>query len=57
MIKRAKDVTYTNKLVTERGIMDVKSVSTDTEAETTLISTDGDTLIFGLYEKVETLDA
>ncbi|MEU8792178.1 hypothetical protein [Streptomyces sp. NPDC048643] len=56
MFKRAKDVTYTDRLVTEAGIMDVRTVATDMIAFTTMIGNADDTLIYGAYEQVETLD-
>jgi len=57
MQKRAKDVTYGDKLVTESGITDVTTVDTDMEAGTTMIgSGDGLPTIYGATERVETLD-
>jgi altronate dehydratase len=56
MLKRAKDVTYGETLVTEGGLMPVRTVASDMYALTTMISNGADRFIFGAYEEVETLD-
>lgn len=56
MIKRAKDVTYGDTVVTETGLMTVECVASDMYAMTTMLRSGTDRLIFGAYEKIETLD-
>ena len=56
MNKRAKDVTFGEILVTESGLMPVRSVASDMYAMTTLISNGEDKFLFGAWETVETLD-
>jgi hypothetical protein len=56
MIKRAKDVTLGDVLVTEAGLTDVKTVSTDMITGTTMIGWGRDALIFLPHEQVETLN-
>ncbi|MFE2245241.1 hypothetical protein [Streptomyces lavendulae] len=55
MIKRAKDVTYTNILVTDEGLMEVKAVDTDMEI-TEIKGAWGAKHTFGAYDMVETLN-
>ncbi|MEU6684427.1 hypothetical protein [Streptomyces sp. NPDC046832] len=55
MFKRAKDVTLGDILVTEAGLTDVKTVSTDMVTGTTMIGWGKDALIFLPHEEVETL--
>jgi hypothetical protein len=57
MIKRAKDVTHTNVLMTEGGLMPVKEVITDMDAEVTEIRGEGGAwVICHPYSMVETLN-
>ncbi|MEV7425210.1 hypothetical protein [Streptomyces sp. NPDC091212] len=57
MQKRAKDITYGDKLVSMDGIVDVTSVDPDMDAGTVLVG-HGDThpTIYGITETVETLN-
>ncbi|WP_327253178.1 hypothetical protein [Streptomyces sp. NBC_01244] len=58
MIKRAKDVTYGDVIVTPTpGLMVAKSVASDMYAMKTTIKNGDDAVTFGAYDKVETLDA
>jgi len=56
MLKRAKDITLGNVLVTESGLMEVKTVSTDMISGTTMVGWGVNALIFNPYERVETLE-
>jgi hypothetical protein len=56
MIKRAKDVTYGETLVTESGLMPVKCVASNMYTMETVIRNGDDRFTFGAYEPVETLD-
>jgi hypothetical protein len=57
MMKRAKDLTYMDKLITEAGIAEVHTVDTDMDAGTVLVGVVNTLpLIFGAEERVETLD-
>ncbi|CAD80120.1 gp52.1 [Streptomyces phage phiBT1] len=56
MKKRAKDVTLGDVVVTESGLMDVKTVSTDMIVGTTMLGWGPNALIFEPYEEVETVD-
>ncbi|MER7688351.1 hypothetical protein [Streptomyces sp. NPDC097610] len=56
MQKRAKDVTFGEILVTESGLMPVRSVASDMYAMTTMIRNGDDKFMFGSHETVETLD-
>jgi hypothetical protein len=56
MIKRAKDVTYTNILVTTEGLMPVKTVATNMFAGVTEIRGEGGFMVaVDPYSLVETL--
>jgi hypothetical protein len=58
MIKRAKDITYGDVVVTPApGLMVVKSVASDMYEMKTTIKNGDDKVTFGAYDKVETLDA
>ncbi|MFB7919349.1 hypothetical protein [Streptomyces sp. NPDC056061] len=56
MTKRAKDICYGDKIMTESGVADVQTVDPDTESGTVLIGC-GDALptIYGITEAVEVL--
>ncbi|MFD7257811.1 hypothetical protein [Streptomyces sp. NPDC059874] len=56
MLKRAKDVTYTNLLVMEEGLYAVRTVATDMMSGTTRVSGDGFSIMFRWDEPVETLN-
>ncbi|MEW2406479.1 hypothetical protein [Streptomyces griseoviridis] len=57
MIKRAKDVTYGDVIVTPApGLMVAKCIASDMYAMKTVIKNGDDVLTFGAYEPVETLD-
>ncbi|QAX95010.1 hypothetical protein SEA_SEBASTISAURUS_22 [Streptomyces phage Sebastisaurus] len=57
MIKRAKDVTYGETIVTPApGLMVAKSIASDMYTMTTVIRNGDDKVTFGAYDKVETLD-
>jgi hypothetical protein len=56
MKKRAKDVTLGDVLMTEGGLTDVKTVSTDMICGTTMIGWGPNALIFEPFEEVETVD-
>ncbi|MFJ3339996.1 hypothetical protein ACIPT3_02245 [Streptomyces diastaticus] len=56
MLKRAKDLTVGDIVVTETGLLTVRCVASDMYAMTTLVSGKDVRLIFGSYEPVETLE-
>lgn len=57
MIKRAKDVTYGDVIVTPApGLMVAKCVASNMYTMTTVIKNGSDKVTFGAYDEVETLD-